>query len=140
MEQGELLAQPQGTLTQLANNYKKLFNSFEIFHKNVIFSVLFPIFVVLMMMILYCITECKLKMIPRTKIICMSVITFWFLQPDICKVLFASLSCVPIDNELRLMYDLEVVCWEGNHLWLVRYVTIPAIVVYVVLIPSFIAF
>jgi len=102
--------------------------------------VLFPIFIVLMMMILFCITECKLKMIPRAKIICMCVITFWFLQPDICKVLFASLSCIEIDDELRLMYDLEVKCWEGNHLWLVRHVTIPAIAFYVVLIPSFIAF
>jgi hypothetical protein len=140
MEQGEILSESQSAFAQFANNSKRIFNSFEIFHEKLIFSVLFPIFIMVMMMILFCLTNCKLKMIPRTKIVCMSVITFWFLQPDVCKVLFASLSCMQIADEQRLMLDLEVVCWVGNHHFLVRHVTLPAIAVYVVLIPCFISY
>jgi hypothetical protein len=71
----------------------ELLYNFEEFYKNLILCLFFPIMVNMVMIILYCLTSFKFVMIPRAKVISIIVISFWFLQPDICRMLFASISC-----------------------------------------------
>jgi len=107
----------------------KELDAFEMFHKNLILNVVFPLFVIVLiitiMLVLKTCMQCRKSLVlsginvAREKVICISVVTFWFLQPDICKVLFASLACIDVQGEKRLMYDIDIICWQGKHQLLV---------------------
>ena len=53
--------------------------TFEEFHRNTVLTVLFPLFIIFIMVFLNCLFECKLTFIHKTRFICISIITFWFL-------------------------------------------------------------
>ena len=71
----------------------ELIANFEEFYKNLILCLAFPIMVNIVMILLYSMATLKFVMISRAKVISIFVISFWFLQPDICRMLFASISC-----------------------------------------------
>jgi hypothetical protein len=98
----------------------KELDAFEMFHKNLILNVVFPLLIITIMLVLKTCMQCRKSLVlAREKVICISVVTFWFLQPDICKVLFASLACIDVQGEKRLMYDIDIICWQGKHQLLV---------------------
>jgi len=71
----------------------------------------------------------------------MVIVTFWLTHPDICHYVFASFACINVDDsgKSRLFYDLEVVCWEGNHQWMINVLCIPSIIVFIIGMPAFFA-
>jgi len=58
-------------------------------------------------------------------------------SPVIVHKLIASLACRDIEGETRLLYDLDIVCWVGDHVNIVMFCTIPGIIIYIIVIPLF---
>ena len=76
----------------------------------------------------------------KDKMVGITVVTFWLLHPDIAHVVFASLSCIDRAGESRLLRDLDVACWQGQHRLLVGLVSIPSILFWVIGLPSYFFF
>ena len=99
------------------------------FYKQMIFAAFFPMVTVLSMFTMSQIIQilrgqCYIK----TDIIkCYSLVSFWIFQPEICRVLFLSITCKEYEGKMRLMDDLDIICWEGTHSTMVSLVTIPAL-------------
>ena len=66
------------------------------------------------------------------------IVTFLF-YPTIVKVIAQSMNCIQIDDDQRLFEDLEEICYQGTHLWIMWLVSIPAIAVWAVGIPVYAA-
>jgi len=75
----------------------------------------------------------------------MIVMTLWLIYPDLCHVIFSSMSCInpsdgkknatPFENTSRMYRDLDVICWSGHHLYYFVYVTVPGIILWVIGLP-----
>ena len=62
----------------------------------------------------------------KHKAVGMIIMTLWLIYPDICHVIFSSLSCInpaghtkeptEIESVSRLYRDLATECWVGDHL------------------------
>lgn len=60
----------------------------------------------------------------------------WFLfYPTIVSYLASSLNCTKIEDTPRLYDDLEEICYEGRHLKIVKYVSIPGLILWAFGIP-----
>lgn len=58
-------------------------------------------------------------------------------MPEIWKLLFDSLTCIEVDGSNRLLVDLEIICWEGEHISTIIFMTVPGILIYVIVIPVY---
>lgn len=64
------------------------------------------------------------------------IITLWHIYPDLIHVCFKIFTCVTLqDGSTRLLRDLEIVCYESDHLRSI-YIGILIILFYVVGIPT----
>ena len=82
----------------------------------------------------------------KHKAVGMIIMTLWLIYPDICHVIFSSLSCInpaagskeptPIEAVSRLYRDLATECWEGDHLYYIIYITIPGLIFWVIGLPA----
>ena len=88
--------------------------SFEEFLKNLLLSLVFP-FIVVFLMVLWRVLILWIRtrkfVIYKTQIINLAGISFWLLQPEVCKVLFASFACIDVEGEQRMLADLDIKCW-----------------------------
>ena len=122
----------------------------EGFFRDLLFAVFSPILMIALLFLLTTISRCLQRTCKRPgtnfaennnkgkdKIVCISVVSFWLFQPDICHILFASLSCTTIQGQPRLLNDLDIVCWKGNHQTFINFVTIPGVLVYVIILPAY---
>ena len=113
---------------------------FYYFFKRLLFTLLFPFAMIIFMAFVLSLISCKKGSMNaiRDQMICIVVVTLWLFHPDVCHAVFASLSCVEDDlGRHRLFSDLEIVCWEGQHKSFVTWVTIPAVIVWVIGLPAF---
>jgi len=107
---------------------------------NLLLNIFFPFVVIFIMIIFSMILRtvrkegCKFQLADVANI---TYITLWFLQCEICKVLFSSIACTEVEGEQRLLSNLDIVCWEGWHQYIVTYITIPGILFYVFAFPGF---
>ena len=68
----------------------------------------------------------------------MVVITvLFFMHPTLTQKAIAFFRCTTIDQVPRLLYDLEVLCWEATHLLWCMIVGVPVIVVWSIGLPAF---
>jgi len=65
------------------------------------------------------------------------IIASWLFQPDIARAIFASFSCTKIDGEYRLIGQLDIKCFEGEHKWMIIFVAVPGLLVWIVGFPIF---
>ena len=71
----------------------------------------------------------------KEKAICMIIMILWLIYPDICHVMFSSISCIEKEGVYRLYRDLEVICWEKEHLKFFSYNTLPGFLLWVIGLP-----
>jgi len=113
---------------------------FTPFFKNLLVTVVSPIILIawfVLVMFIVSLTKGSFNAI-RDQLICAIIVILWILHPDICHAVFASFSCIADGNgQSRLFHDLEVVCWEGQHKNFITFVSIPAIIFWVIGIPGY---
>ena len=110
------------------------------FYRHLVFTILLPPLSIIGFTVLFGLYQiCRAsKHSLGDQFICMTVVTYWLLLPQICHAVFKSISCVEMgDGESRLSSDMEIVCWEGTHRQIVNLVSLPASVFYLILIPIF---
>ena len=137
-------------------------NPSNAFFRTLVFTVLFPGLLILWFTLLFGLYGmCRGSFDGlRNKLICMIVITHWLLIQDICHVCFGSFACINVEQnsfteksninqdsaqlqldsvigKSRLFADPEIICWEGVHLNYVLSVTFPAIIIYLIVIPTY---
>ena len=121
----------------IANEIMKDFG-FQTFFKELLFAVLLPILLIVWLGFLINVYG-RLKGLGvkerQDQLICSIVITVWMFQPDIASYIFASFSCVERGGKQRLFQDLEIICWEGQHLNFIYFVSIPFFVLWIILPP-----
>ena len=65
------------------------------------------------------------------------IILLFLVHPTIVKVLFDVFDCQDVDGTSRVLNDLEIVCWKGNHILWGYICGIPSIIVWGLGIPAF---
>jgi hypothetical protein len=58
------------------------------------------------------------------------LIVLIFFHPSLIDVLFEMFNCVDIDGDIRMSRELDEICYEGTHLYLVVFVVIPSILLW----------
>ena len=110
------------------------------FFKNLLVTVVSPIILIawfVLVMFIVSLTKGSFNAI-RDQLICSIIVILWIVHPDICHAVFASFSCIADGNgQSRLFHDLEVVCWEGQHKTFVTFVSIPAMIFWVLGVPGY---
>ena len=111
----------------------------ENFFRELLFAVASPLLMIALLQLLLTLSSCfKGKFVlEKDKLVCITVVTLWLFQPDICHILFASFSCIEIEGKQRLLSDLDIVCWEGNHQIFFNCIIIPGLIIYVLALPAF---
>ncbi|CDW74791.1 UNKNOWN [Stylonychia lemnae] len=71
------------------------------------------------------------------KMVATMVIVLFLIHPNIVQYMFFNFKCLDISEELRVMNDLEVLCWGEYHTLFSYFVAIPCIIVWGVGIPAF---
>jgi len=65
----------------------------------------------------------------KNKLICIVNITFFLLYPDIVCTIFRTFSCVTLDDgSQRLFQDMDVQCWQGTHMDIIKKISLPSFV------------
>lgn len=67
----------------------------------------------------------------------MIIMLLWLIYPDICHVIFSSLSCIEKEGVQRLYRDLETICWKTEHLRFIMFITVPGLIFWVIGLPAF---
>ncbi|CDW85822.1 UNKNOWN [Stylonychia lemnae] len=65
------------------------------------------------------------------------VILLFLAHPSIVQYSFSNFKCKNIDGENRVLEDLEIVCWEQQHLFYTNFVSIPTVLIWGIGIPLF---
>lgn len=110
----------------------------QTFFKELLFAVLLPIILLIWLGFLINVLGSMRGLGHREKLdqfICTVVITIWLFQPDVASYIFASFSCVERGGKQRLYQDLEIICWEGQHLTFIYFVSIPFAFLWIILPP-----
>lgn len=71
------------------------------------------------------------------KVITTLVIVLFLAHPNIVQYMFSNFNCVNIDNDERVLDDLEILCWNKDHSFFSLAVAFPSIVVWGLGIPLF---
>ncbi|CDW71354.1 UNKNOWN [Stylonychia lemnae] len=73
----------------------------------------------------------------RSRLISTMVIVLFLIHPSIVQYMFLDFKCMDIEDESRVVSDLEVICWSAQHRILSFFVAIPSIIVWGLGIPAF---
>ncbi|CDW87526.1 UNKNOWN [Stylonychia lemnae] len=65
------------------------------------------------------------------------VIVLFLIHPNIVQFMFYNFKCIEIDSDLRVLNDLEVLCWNNQHKIFSFFVAAPSIIVWGIGIPAF---
>jgi len=66
-----------------------------------------------------------------------SLIILWLLYPEICHWIGTAFSCVTIeDGSVRMFSDLEIICWQGDHMSSIKFLCIPFMILWIIGIPA----
>lgn len=65
------------------------------------------------------------------------VIALFLVHPSIAQTMFYNFKCIEIDQEKRVMDDMQVICWNHQHKFFSYFVAVPSIVVWGLGIPFF---
>ena len=112
----------------------------DLLYQSMLFNALYPFIILLIYSVPVMITKMRsgTTSLLRDRFISLLITTLWFIYPDLIQLLFNSFTCITLkDGSSRLFRDLEVVCWQNEHQWTVKYIGIPFILFYVVGIPLF---
>jgi hypothetical protein len=71
------------------------------------------------------------------KVIGSLTVVFFLIIPTIIKFMFATFNCMGIeDGEYWLLANLEIRCWEGDHLFYALTCALPGIIIWVITTPA----
>ncbi|TNV88143.1 hypothetical protein FGO68_gene8974 [Halteria grandinella] len=70
------------------------------------------------------------------KLISTIIVVLFIIHPTLTREMFRIFNCNPIEGISRLYYDLETVCYSGNHLVISFWVAFPSIFIYSIGIPT----
>lgn len=70
------------------------------------------------------------KRVRDSRMTTTNIVMLFLIHPTLVKVMFDMFNCDKIEGEERLVRDLNTICYQGLHLWLVVGVTIPAIIIW----------
>ncbi|CDW84862.1 UNKNOWN [Stylonychia lemnae] len=65
------------------------------------------------------------------------VILLFLAHPSIVQYSFSNFKCKNIEGDNRVLEDLEIICWEQEHLFFTNFFSIPAVIVWGAGIPLF---
>jgi len=74
--------------------------------------------------------------IKRAFIVTLITLLFFF-HPQLTEKTLAFFKCTKIEGESRMIFDLQMICWEGTHLLWVAIFWIPMFFVWIVGLPAF---
>ena len=77
----------------------------------------------------------RLDAFPFGRTICSLVICSFLVHPNIVAYTFQDFRCVDIDGDMRVLDDMEIVCWSNAHTSMTYFVAIPSVVVWGLGIP-----
>ena len=131
--------------------------AFRTFFKELVFAVFVPILVIIWLRLLVlawpqgsakdrenrnlteegakvraCCGRFTVSQTRESTFVCAAIVTVWHFQPSVASYVFASFSCIEKSGQQRLYQDLEIICWEGQHLWAIALVSIPAIIFWII--------
>ncbi|TNV74916.1 hypothetical protein FGO68_gene4333 [Halteria grandinella] len=65
------------------------------------------------------------------------IVILFLLHPTITREMFVLFNCKEIDGISRLYVDLEILCYQSEHLFILKWVAAPSLIFYSIGIPTF---
>ena len=65
------------------------------------------------------------------------VVLLFMFHPDISEMMFNSFNCMKVDDDYRLVDDIVNVCYKGEHLKYMGFLTLPGVILWAFGIPAF---
>ncbi|CAG9321390.1 unnamed protein product [Blepharisma stoltei] len=110
-----------------------------LYYKSLILISLLPLFMAILALIIWIIIKFKQKSFKNFwDDYCSTCIILLFLvHPGIVKKMFASFNCTEINyGEYWLEEDLDVRCWNDDHIFYILVVSLPSIIIWGILLPT----
>jgi len=73
----------------------------------------------------------------KSEFVATITIVFFLIHPSIVKTFFQVFSCRDVHGEYWLTENLEVTCWEGDHLTYALAVALPSCIIWGIGTPAF---
>jgi hypothetical protein len=106
------------------------------FHRTLILTCLSPLLITAWFFIIYFVKNLTSnKKIRYQRLAEVFIMASWLYQPDIARVISASFACTKIDGEYRLIGQTDIICYEGEHKWMMIFVAVPGLLVWIVGFP-----
>ncbi|CDW90223.1 UNKNOWN [Stylonychia lemnae] len=111
----------------------------RIIYVKLFFMALLPIILFIICYGSWAIISCRKRdeQLLRTRAISSVVILFFFVYSNIVTQMLDAFNCINIDGESRLKNDLEIVCYQGTHRYMIFGVALPALLAWGLGIPFF---
>lgn len=108
------------------------------FDKLVLFSVLPILLFVIAFAFWITVASIKKNMnLMKSEFVATITIVFFLIHPSIVKTFFQVFSCRDVHGEYWLTENLEVTCWEGDHLTYALAVALPSCIIWGIGTPAF---
>ncbi|CAG9318584.1 unnamed protein product [Blepharisma stoltei] len=110
-----------------------------VYFRTLIIVALIPVFMVILSLFFWLVFKCikKSKSTFWDDFISTCIILLFLIHPNIVKTMFASMNCTEInDGEYWLETDLDIRCWDHDHIFYVLVVSLPSIVIWGIIMPT----
>ena len=65
------------------------------------------------------------------------VILLFLIHPNIVQYMFFDFKCYDIEDEIRVINDLEIICWSELHSFFSFFIALPSLIIWGAGIPAF---
>ncbi|CAG9309797.1 unnamed protein product [Blepharisma stoltei] len=111
----------------------------QVYYNKLIFMSLLPILVAILCLLAWCLIKCKKRNFRNlwNDYVSTCIILLFLLHPNIVKTMFGSFNCKQInDGEYWLVSNMDIRCWNSNHIFYILLVALPSIIVWGIGIPA----
>ena len=111
---------------------------FRIVFQKLLMFALIPFFIALVSLVVWSIILKRRNAMEHleTRFISSLVIIVFLIHPTITQYMIDMFNCLDFDGDLRLMGDLQVVCWTGMHWYMTYFCALPCIFLWGLGIPA----
>ena len=106
----------------------------KLYYQKMIMYAMLPFTIVLLSLIIWQIFYCAYKKADKSKAgarkIATIIILFFLVHPNIVQYMFNNFNCMDIDDEQRMVNDLNVICWKSEHVSYSLFVALPSLVIW----------
>lgn len=85
----------------------------------------------------FCKKKNQIKAKRNARMIATLIILFFLVHPTIVEYMFSNFNCMDIDEEKRVVRDLEVECWKSEHINYSMMIAVPSLIIWGFGIPAF---